>query len=519
MGGMVRGGMKHGAALLAALTLAAAWPGLAQARWLKAETERFIVYGEGRESRVRELAVKLTIFDAVLRALHPAHDKRPPPRKLEVYLVDGWGELRRVRPEVGAHVVGAYLAGPRGTFAIAQMYDGGLQAEEVLFHEYAHAFMLENFPAAYPAWFTEGWAEYFMTVEVSRERAKIGGYNENRAYWLFTAGWIPLEDLVSKTYAQIEPHQRRIYYPQAWLLMHYMRSDPARGAQLDEAVRAIAGGAAPVKAMEEATGQSLAELERALKKYRRLPVLTLPDPVEAEPAVEVSDLPPSADDILLYDLRLRDASPAKPDASALADIRKRAAKWPGDRLAELTLARAEFVYGDPAAGEAIVKRWLEADPNDVEALHVAGVGRLDAGDRDPKRRQQLYRAARADLMKAYGLDNTDYRLLLAYVRSRTVEPAFPTENDITAQLTARAMAPTVDEASVMAGAMLIHRGRADEAKRALAIVANNPHGGQLAAQAREMLAGKTAEQAAQLAAAAPAEDDGTGGPAPPPAGK
>lgn len=504
---------------MTALAIAASWPGAADARWLKAETERFVVYGEGREGRIRDLAVKLTIFDAVLRKLNPIRDERPPLRKLEVYLADGAGDMRRVYPGLGSNIAGFYRAGVGGTFAMAQMYDGGLQADDVLFHEYAHAFMLENFPAAYPAWFTEGWAEYFMTAEVSPERAKIGGYNENRVYWLFAAGWIPIEDLVSKSYAQIQPHQRHLYYSQAWLLMHYMRSDEARAEQLNKAVRAIAEGTPPAKAIEEASGKSLAEINRALKNYRKLQILLLANPVDKPPAVEVSALPPSADDILLYDLRFRDASPSDKDIDGLEEIRKRAAKWPGDRLAELTLARAEFAYGEPAAGEAIVKRWLARKPNDVEALYVAGVGRLDAGDRNPAERKALYKAGRADLMKAYKLDDTDYRLLLAYVRSRTVEPNFPTENDITAQLTARAMAPTVDEASIMAGAMLIHRGRKDEAQRALAIVANNPHGGKLALQARALLAGKTPDQAAQLAAAAKAEDETEGPQEPAPSGK
>lgn len=502
-------GTKRRAALLLAVALASGWPGAASARWLKAETERFVVFGDGRESRIRDLAVKLTIFDAVLRAFNPVPDSRPRARKLQVYLVDGLADMRRVQPAASANLAGFYRAGPGGVFAIAQTYDGDIGADDVLFHEYAHAFMLENFPAAYPAWFIEGWAEYFMTAEVSADRAKVGGYNENRIYWLFAADWIPIEDLVSKTYAQVEQRKQRLYYSQAWLLMHYMRSDPDRAKQLNAAVLAIANGKPPVEALEDATGRSLAELNRSLKAYRKLQILLMPKPIDRPPMVELSALPPSADDILLYDLRFRGASPARQDVQGLTEIRKRAAKWPGDRLAELTLARAEFAYGDPSKGEAIVKRWMTASPQDVEALYIAGVGRLDAGDRDPSRRVELYRAARPDLLKAYKLDDSDYRLLLAYVRSRTVEPGFPNDNDITAQLTARAMAPTVNGASVVAGAMLLQRGRPDEARNVLTLVANDPHGGGLALQARALLAGETPDQAERLAAAA--EEQGEAG--------
>ena len=39
-----------------------------------------------------------------------------------------------------------------------------LDPKSVLFHEYAHHFMLHHFPAAYPAWYVEGFAEFFSVV-------------------------------------------------------------------------------------------------------------------------------------------------------------------------------------------------------------------------------------------------------------------------------------------------------------------------------------------------------------------
>ena len=146
--------------------IAVLWPAAASAEWLRAETDRFIVYGQGKETRVRNLAVRLSVFDAVLRLTHPTAPKVQP-RKLEVYIIDSQRDLRRVAPLNGANTVGFYSASAQATFAVA--YDGavGIDGDEVLFHEYAHAFMLENFPAAYPGWFVEGWAEYFMTTKVT----------------------------------------------------------------------------------------------------------------------------------------------------------------------------------------------------------------------------------------------------------------------------------------------------------------------------------------------------------------
>ncbi|MDP3853861.1 hypothetical protein [Phenylobacterium sp.] len=491
-------------------------PAAARAAWIKAETDRFIVYGDGRDKAVRNLAERLTIFDATLRILNPAVGQGVPQRKLEVYLVADGRELRRVEPRLDDRIGGFYRAAPQATFAVVRSSDSVMGADDVLFHEYAHHFMLENFPAAYPGWFIEGWAEYFMTAEVTWKGVKVGGYNENRAYWLFHAPWLPLETVLSKSPSEIEPAKRHIYYGQAWLLMHYMRGDPARVAQINKATRAIAAGEPPVKAMQEATGLTILELTKALRGYRRLPMLMVKPPMEGPPQVTITPLPATAEAFLLDNLRLATASVAQPDAALLADIRTRAARYPGDRLAELTLARAEFNFGDTAAGEAIAQCRLKEAPGDVELLYLAGMGQILAAERAPDTHVERLRAARKLLGKAYALDQDDYRILLAYAYSRSAEPAYPTENDLNVLLEARALAPSVQMASVWAGAALIKRDRRDQAVGMLSGVANNPHGGPLPAQARALLAGKSMAEASRIAAAEP-DEPGPGEPEKPPA--
>ena len=94
-------GSKHLAGLACALAaVIAACPLAAQAAWIRAETDRFIVYGDGRDKAVRDLAVRLTAYDATLRVFNPRTAKAPIGRKLEVYLVDSGRELRRDRKSV-----------------------------------------------------------------------------------------------------------------------------------------------------------------------------------------------------------------------------------------------------------------------------------------------------------------------------------------------------------------------------------------------------------------------------------
>src|SRR5688572_10654184 len=157
-----------------AFLAAAIGAGPAQGAWYKAETDRFIVYGDVREGVVQDYAVRLSTYDSILRLLNPRAAQAPVRRKFDVYVVRDRASVRRVRPSAGLSTAGFYIAAPRGVFAIASDASHALGRDDALFHEYAHHFMYQNFPAAYPAWFVEGWAEYFMTTSVTPQVVKVG---------------------------------------------------------------------------------------------------------------------------------------------------------------------------------------------------------------------------------------------------------------------------------------------------------------------------------------------------------
>ena len=54
------------AAVVALLIMAA--PGVAEARWLRAESAHFVIYSDGDEAGLREYVRRLEIYDAVLRS-------------------------------------------------------------------------------------------------------------------------------------------------------------------------------------------------------------------------------------------------------------------------------------------------------------------------------------------------------------------------------------------------------------------------------------------------------------------
>lgn len=487
-------------AAAALLSLLGALP--ARAAWVKAETDRFVVYGNVADFLVKDVAVRLTAYDATLRVFYPPAAKATP-QKLTVYLVRSRKELQRVNPKINADYAGFYTAGPQAVFAIASLEQGPAHLE-TLFHEYAHYYMLEYFPGAYPGWFVEGWAEYFMTADIQPRAVVVGGFNEGRTSWLLNYSWLPLKDILTHNASDLSDSVAgQLYYGEAWLLTHYMLSDPVRAGQLDRMTVAIANGAEPVKALQDATGMTLDQLLPALREHLRQPRMRqVKDVLKAAPAIALTPMPASADDLLLESLRLAESQGANPDPGLLAEIRAKAARYPGDKLAELTLAQAEFVHGDIAKGEAILDKRLAADANDLDALTQAGLGQMAAARREPARRAERYRAARPFFARAYQLNKDDYRTLYGYALSRTGEPGFPTDNDVHALLEARLLAPPVPDTAILAGYALLVRHDPEDAKKVLAPVANNPHGGFAAAQAKALM---KAHSQAEVEAAANAE--------------
>ncbi|WP_374468984.1 hypothetical protein [Phenylobacterium sp.] len=475
---------------------AAAWTiaAPAEAAWRRAETERFVIYGEGSEAKVREYAEKLTTFDATLRAFYPAAN-RPSYTKTQVVMVGERSDLRRIRPDLPREVAGFYAASNEGIFAIA-LADGSLGADDTLFHEYAHHFLLENFPVAYPAWFVEGFAEYFMTAEIDREGVKVGGYNPARAVSIFTDTWMPWDEVFRKRTFEIPRRQRFAFYAQAWLLTHYMHNGD-RNEKLDKAIRDTAGGMEPAKAFWTATGLDQQTLTRELRAYRKLNRLLVPRSKLPTPKVTVTRMPDSADDLFFDHVRLLLSETGKTDPAFLAQVRARAARHPDDVFAQSTLARAEFVMGDVAAGEALVRRLRAAHPDDYEVMLLEPTGQWLAGLREPAMREARWRAARPLFAKVHAVNKTDFRPLYGYAVTRTLEPTFPTDNDIGVLLEARALAPPVQESSFRAGVALLKKGRREEAEKVLGPVINNPHGGAQAVRARALLEGRTEDEVAK----------------------
>ena len=462
----------------------------ARAEWRKAESAHFVVYSDGDEGGLRTFAGKLEDFDALLRLFHGrAAEQEDGARKLDVYLVRSADQLRRVFPDI-ENAAGVYTAGPADIFTVAIRKSDGL-ADDTVLHEYVHHFMLQHYPGAYPAWLIEGYAEYFMTANFEDRKILVGAPNGGRVSALLNGSWVSSRDLLTKRSNQLTDQQGAVYYSQAWLLTHYMLSNPERKKQLAAFVAATARGEEPLDAWPRITGVAIQDLERVMRGYLRsaIPNKTLVRDKRPDFPMTVTSLPASAGDLLLENQMAKRDPPKDLGEKLLRTVRSDAARYPNDRLATLALARVEAGYGDITVSNRLLDDWLAAHPEDAEALRLAGENRLAQAGKAGEGGRALAAEAARFFGRAHKAAPDSYQTLYDFAKTRRGEPGYPSDNTLNVLELAAQLAPQVQQIRFDAGEALASRGLFDDAIRQLEPVANDPHGGKLAEAAAALLKG------------------------------
>lgn len=470
----------------ALLTLAASAP--ACAAWLRGESDHFIVYTESGERDLRRQLALLEDYHALLRTLTGAEETAAPV-KLPIYILRSHDQLTRVRP-VPRQVGGFYTASAMGIGAFVVDHEASfwVGTNEVLFHEYAHHFMMQYQGAGYPLWYVEGFAEYMATAHFTERSVDFGRPSRIRAAWLARRSeWLPLDRVVFQQGEGNAEHNAR-YYAQSWLLTHYLLGDAARVEQLREYLRALGRGTAPAEAFQPSFGVAPAEMQRRLvayafgrMDYRRLDRAS----IAQAPTIAIRQLPRSADDLLLLQAAMRIGAP-DPEA-VVANVRRLAPRH-DDAYSRRVLAEAEALHGDAAAAERLLTPLLAESPNDVELLFLRGMVHIKAAkEADADERAAQFRRARAFFSRAHRVDGQHYQTLYRYAQTFSGERDFLSENNLNIMLLAHQLAPQVADIRMTAASMLLARGDFELAETLLQPLASTAHAGQLAEAARAML--------------------------------
>ncbi len=503
---MMRGAIWAGA--LAAALLLGLFASPAAAEWKRAETTRFIVYSDGDARSLTEAALQLELYESALRLMHQLDPAAAPQNRIAIYLVGDEADLRKVQPELRENVAGFYRATHDDIFAIAIRER---RESSTLLHEYAHHFMIGSFSPGFPAWFIEGYAEYFSSAQLNSQRITLGEVSRGRGDWLTYTNWLPLNLILTRRPWEFQDSNAvSMYYAQSWLMTHWFISDPARMAMFRNYVVRMQDGADPVAAMEAAVGMPIGRFEQTLRAYSRsrLPIKIITGVSLPRAEVTTTTLSRAENDLLLLDLRLT-SNGDQDDPALLEEIRRRTAPYPTDPFARRLLARAELRLGEASAARTVLEPLVAAVPTDADARRLLGEAIWTAardGDLDNEALLAAVRAARTHLSAAYEQRPTDFRTLYLLAETRSISPSFPNDNDMETLLAALELAPQASHVRLFAAQAHARRDELGPAIGLLYPLATSPHPDGATALARALIDRYRAEMDDTDSEAAPSQD-------------
>lgn len=462
--------------------------GTAEAKWLRADTDSFIIYSESNEKSLREFAQNLQRFDSTLRLVFRVETQGEDSR-LPIYLLPASEDVAELAMgSRKAPIGGFYRQNGDGAFAMSNRENDNLAkgtsaSQQILFHEYSHHFMKRHLRAAFPGWFIEGFAEYYSTVDFNKEgQAMIGQPVYRRAYGLLMQPKIPVERVIMEAPSAMRTNgQTDVYYGRAWILTHMLFHSPARPNQINAYVNAMNAGTDPKKAATEAFGD-LAQLDKDLNRYieGKLSYRTTRDPVPVSANITITPLSADEDAVIMLRLeRMNARGNAVRTKKARDSLRALAAKLPANPDLQFELAAAEWDMEkeerDLAAIRTALGKVLAVKPDHVRANVL--LGRLNIHELHDKGSDDAaaWGAARRPITLANRTDPNDAVPLYAYFESFVMQGKRPPDIAIQGLERAFSLTPENIEIRVSYAFALANLGDFEPALRLAKTVAFDPH--------------------------------------------
>lgn len=469
----------------------AAWAGIAaapaSAEWLRAQTPHFVVIENAPEAAVREDATQLEQFDNALRHLFPPPESDVPAsaNRVTVYVAPSVAAVQRLYGSGGDHIYGFYTPRADGSVAFTprrapdQQGDNALKPRIVLFHEYTHHFLLGSYAAAYPGWFSEGFAEFASTARFDKTGVMIGVAAQHRAYDLLEGPGMSVERLFALDGRKLSDTDEYALYARGWLLTHYLIFNPTMRAKFGAYLTALNRGTPSMVAARAAFGD-LKQLDRDLAAYlRRSKIPGILIPYDKLPAVTVDLRPLSDGERALIGLRMTSTrgvsdTTAKPLFAQAAPI---AAHYPGDAVAQGWLAEMAYDAGDDAASEAAADRALAADPRQIQALLYKARVHLRRAMQAKATDPAVWKEARSWIVKANRVDPDSAPTLELFYQSFLMAHQRPSESASIGIRRAQQIVPQAPGLRFAAASDYMLHHQPQPAREVLRPLAYDPHAG------------------------------------------
>jgi Flp pilus assembly protein TadD len=430
-------------------------PAWSAENWILIKSPNFTVRTDAGEKRGREIALHFEQMRKIFETLIAGKIKTNAP--LDVIAFRNTKGLRSVSPlwkGKPVELAGFYQKGEDRNFIALD--SSAENAWQVVFHEYAHFLLNTNLPPT-PAWWDEGFADYYSTIEVGKKDFKIGAPPEGYGY-LLSSGLMPMQRLLTVTHEMSDynesGHSRTIFYAQSWLFVHYLydRKLLKETTKLFDLLR----DREPLEsALQKSFGKGFKDLDKDLQRYfndNKALVHTFGVPLGLDSSAYVAQPMTELDvETIMADLHLNSRDyqqqaeaefkhilEKNPQASephrALGYLAMRRGDWDGavasffkaaqigsnDGRVYYLAAFSSFTKGGTARDEVrgFIDKALELNPSMADAHNLRSILLSQTGD---------YEGAIASLKNAIELEprRDDYRINLAgqYMNQRKFEEA------------------------------------------------------------------------------------------------
>lgn len=470
--------------------------------WWYVESDNFRIYSASGEEASKELALGLEKVDLALRVYTGA--KSPDEitdyvAKPTIYhfgksedigaLIDQGSVLGFFIRRAGRSVAFSPITDDRrrqrsrsrGSREKWEFYDTEVDPLEVLYHEYAHYFMFQNAPAAYPMWYSEGFAEFFGNIIIEDNKFYLGAPQSSRE------AEIALVDVdLDQVFVKDERNSRFLRYPyygHGWLLTSYLSLHPDRKGQLHKFLTDINRGTPTRQAAEEAFGD-LDELEKQLSAYRkeRAMMMGFQFPDASGKILEARKLSADEAAIMPAMMTLESALSKDDGKSALRQLKDAAERYPDSPMVQRVRMEAHLKAGDFSEAQEIALG-LTDGPHALEAQMTLGYVSMEFAKRDPN----WLATARKHFVAANTIEPLDPRALTGYYLTYRLTEGEPPEHALVALESAYSMATFDNDIRRTLAHLLLTEGRDNEAMNVLAPYVNQPHSGKETKKLRELM--------------------------------
>ena len=437
--------------------------------WVSVSSNELNVIGNSSEKDVREIAERLLQFRQIVPRIFPAlRADSPVPTTVIVFKDDAsYGPFKVSDNNAGFCQPGRDM----NYITLSHETRGEQDQVNVVFHEYTHL-LVNNSLGDTPAWFNEGLAELYSTLNIkSDSRVLIGQPIRRHVTALRDHSLLPLRvllnvDYKSPYYNEIE--KQSIFYAEAWALLHYLMLSN-RGQRADQVVRFVQllSTHTPMdQAFKSAFSTSLEAMEVELQSYiqqERYRFTETTFSTNAQPDVRLDSSGVSDAKLQAYygDLLFHSNRP-----EAEGYLQKALLLNPNEPLARESLGALRYKQGRIAEALKFLEPAVDSGSTNVLALYYYASALCMPVSENPILNfgyaPELATKSRAALKKAIALrpDFSDSYNLLAYINLVTT-----TDIDQTVTLMEEVSARSPDRIDFiyMLGQLYMHR---DEYKRA-----------------------------------------------------